>query len=62
MLLEEGWIKSSYSAGGGSCVEFRPLNGHVQFRDSKLKDFSPVVTTSPQSWKEFTAFVGRAVI
>lgn len=41
------WRKASASTGSGGCVEFRRHRGHIQMRDSKLGEESPVLTFTP---------------
>ncbi|MFE0427452.1 DUF397 domain-containing protein [Streptomyces sp. NPDC058953] len=47
------WIKSSYSGGGGSCVEWAPehvsISGLVPVRDSKNPS-GPVLTVSADAF------------
>ena len=52
---EPAWRKSSYSSGGGNCVEVASVgSGTVAVRDSKNP--APVVHFSSEA---FTLFLGR---
>lgn len=55
------WRKSSRSgSGSGSqCVEARALTSHLQLRDSKLGDASPILDVSSADWRGFVAHVRR---
>lgn len=54
-LTDVTWHKSSYSNGGGNCVEVgRGVTGVVPFRDSKVEG-GPVVAVGEAAW---SAFVG----
>ena len=51
------WRTSSYTgSGGGNCVEVgsHPQHGRILVRDTKDRH-GPVLTFSPQSWRNFTA-------
>ena len=49
------WIKSSYSAGRGDCVEVAALpDGARAVRDSK-DPAGPVLSFGPDAWQAFTA-------
>lgn len=49
------WFKSSYSGGGGDCIEIAWLErGHVGVRDSK-DPAGPSLVFSPTEWAAFTA-------
>jgi hypothetical protein len=49
------WKKSSFSNGGGACVEVASnVPGIVGVRDSKDKD-GPVLTFTPEEWHAFAA-------
>lgn len=49
------WRKSSFSNGGGACVEVASnVPGIVGVRDSKDKD-GPVLTFTPEEWHAFAA-------
>jgi hypothetical protein len=49
------WRKSSFSNGGGACVEIASnVPGVVGVRDSKDKD-GPVLTFAPEEWQAFAA-------
>lgn len=68
-LIEPSWRKSTFSGGGGNCVEVaNPWrkstrsenscvevagNTAVMVRDTKLGDASPVLTIAPGAWKAF---------
>jgi len=47
------WRTSSYTYGGGNCVEAAPLDGRVAVRDSKHPD-GPWLAFTPAAWREFT--------
>jgi hypothetical protein len=48
------WIKSSYSASQGECVEVADLpDGGRAVRDSKDPD-GPVLTFTADAWRRFT--------
>jgi hypothetical protein len=57
-IMSQGWRKSSYSGNGGStCVEVARHRPHVvAVRDSK-DPHGPVLTLSPDGWREFTGRV-----
>ena len=49
------WRKSSFSNGGGACVEVATnLPGLVGVRDSKNPD-GPMLVITPEEWHAFTA-------
>ncbi|MFF8613216.1 DUF397 domain-containing protein [Streptomyces sp. NPDC015350] len=54
------WLKSSYSGGGGSCVEWAPAHasttGIVPVRDSK-NPHGPVLAVPAASFASFVAGV-----
>ncbi|MCX3059038.1 DUF397 domain-containing protein [Streptomyces beihaiensis] len=53
------WIKSSYSAGNGACVELKSPAAHsVAVRDSK-DPHGPTLAFDPTTWSAFVAEVGR---
>ncbi|MDR3082570.1 MAG: DUF397 domain-containing protein [Streptomyces sp.] len=55
----ETWIKSSYSAGNGACVEVKsPVPSALKVRDSKLTE-GPVLTFPTGSWNAFVGAVGQ---
>ncbi|MBA0052931.1 DUF397 domain-containing protein [Streptomyces sp. AJS327] len=58
MSDKHGWIKSSYSdGGGGNCVEWAPAlasAGSVPVRDSKDVRRTPLAF-SPDAWGSFVA-------
>ncbi|MFD0169206.1 DUF397 domain-containing protein [Streptomyces decoyicus] len=60
---DEGWFKSTFSAGTGNCVEFRFVEAGIQLRDDKGSD-SPVLTFSVAEWDAFLlgAFNGEFTI
>ncbi|NKY47739.1 DUF397 domain-containing protein [Nocardia cerradoensis] len=48
------WVKSSYSQGGGDCVEVAYLGEHtVGVRDSKDRT-GPTLVFTPAEWDTFT--------
>ncbi|MFG3496175.1 DUF397 domain-containing protein [Streptomyces sp. NPDC047886] len=52
------WRKSSYSSGGGECVEVADnLPGVVPVRDSKVPD-GPAVIVGARAWAVFVAGLG----
>ncbi|MEV6104086.1 DUF397 domain-containing protein [Streptomyces sp. NPDC051940] len=61
MSIQQGdtreWVKSSYSAGNGACVEVKsPLTSLVSVRDSKDPD-GPALDFGPESWAAFVTAV-----
>ncbi len=50
------WMKSSYSAQEGECVEVAPLPNGVAVRDSKDSD-GPVLRFTADEWRAFLARV-----
>ncbi|MEU3959332.1 DUF397 domain-containing protein [Streptomyces buecherae] len=54
------WVKSTYSAGEGQCVEWAPhtaaATGVVPVRDSKDPQ-GPTLTFEPSAWSAFVAGV-----
>jgi hypothetical protein len=53
----EQWVKSSYSAGNGACVEIKsPAPGMVAVRDSKDPE-GPSLDFAPEAWSAFVAEV-----
>jgi hypothetical protein len=53
MSQSPSWVKSSYSARTGSCVEVaRNLPGIVAVRDSKNPD-APALRFSAEDWRRF---------
>lgn len=53
------WVKSSYSAGNGACVEVAsPVVDEVAVRDSK-DPYSPTLSFAPGSWSTFVSDVRR---
>ncbi|MFI1918853.1 DUF397 domain-containing protein [Nocardia sp. NPDC020380] len=56
-LSDAHWFKSSYSQGGGECVEVAYLDGGmVGVRDSK-NPAGPALVFTPGEWSAFTAGV-----
>ncbi|MBO0856119.1 MAG: DUF397 domain-containing protein [Nocardia sp.] len=54
-LTGENWFKSSYSQGGGDCVEVAHLaGGSVGVRDSKNPN-GPALVFTPSEWDAFTS-------
>ena len=53
------WIKSSYSAYNGSCVEVARPGSAVLVRDSKDPQ-SPVLKFTPGEWRAFLEGLGGA--
>jgi hypothetical protein len=51
-LREDGWFVSSFTNGGGSCVQVKfAEQGTVLVRDSKdLRIASPIIVVSSPSW------------
>ncbi|MET8680637.1 DUF397 domain-containing protein [Streptomyces sp. NPDC004647] len=63
MAIQQGvtgnWMKSSYSAGNGACVEVKsPAPSTVAVRDSKDPE-GPSLAFLPESWTTFVAEVQR---
>ncbi|MGW4379289.1 DUF397 domain-containing protein [Kitasatospora sp. NPDC004531] len=60
-LRDAAWHKSSYSGGGGDCVEachdFEATHGLTFVRDSKDPS-GPVLTFAPAAWAAFTEAAG----
>ncbi len=56
MSESPSWVKSSYSAGHGNCVEVATLPGIVAVRDSKDTE-GPALTFSAEDWRRFTASI-----
>ncbi|MEU1706419.1 DUF397 domain-containing protein [Streptomyces sp. NPDC005706] len=53
----ETWMKSSYSAGNGACVEVKsPTTVELAVRDSKVTD-GPILAFPAQAWNVFVASV-----
>ncbi|MEU8591742.1 DUF397 domain-containing protein [Streptomyces sp. NPDC048664] len=51
------WVKSSYSAGNGACVEVKsPTTAALAVRDSKVSD-GPVLAFPADAWNSFVASV-----
>jgi hypothetical protein len=51
------WVKSSYSAGNGACVEVAsPVVDEIAVRDSK-DPHGPTLSFAPASWSAFVADV-----
>lgn len=64
-LNQDGsWFKSSYSDGGGCCVEVKLDGGNIHVRDSKFRRDSsnaaapePTLAYTPAEWRAFVAGV-----
>ncbi|NVK78557.1 DUF397 domain-containing protein [Streptomyces morookaense] len=54
MAEETSWYKSSYSNGGGNCVEVAYLGYDIGVRDSKVKA-GPAILLTPSAWSSFIA-------
>lgn len=52
----ETWMKSSYSAGNGACVEVRTAAAELSVRDSK-DVAGPVLAFPADAWNAFVATV-----
>ncbi|MER6034910.1 MULTISPECIES: DUF397 domain-containing protein [unclassified Streptomyces] len=53
----ETWMKSSYSAGNGACVEVKsPTTAVLAVRDSKVTD-GPVLAFPADAWNVFVTSV-----
>ncbi|MEU6508725.1 MULTISPECIES: DUF397 domain-containing protein [Streptomyces] len=53
----ETWMKSSYSAGNGACVEVKlPADAALAVRDSKNVE-GPVLAFPTDAWNAFVASV-----
>ncbi|MFF5859548.1 DUF397 domain-containing protein [Streptomyces sp. NPDC012751] len=53
----ETWMKSSYSAGNGACVEVKsPTAAALAVRDSKTPE-GPVLAFPADAWNAFVASV-----
>ncbi|WFB09106.1 DUF397 domain-containing protein [Streptomyces sp. LX-29] len=60
-LSSTKWVKSSYSNGGGNCLEWAPefaATGAVPVRDSKNPDGPALVFATP-AWKAFVTAVAK---
>ncbi|HJP75172.1 MAG TPA: DUF397 domain-containing protein [Pseudonocardiaceae bacterium] len=56
--VRNGWIKSSHSNAGGSCVEVKFDGGAILVRDSKDKRVGqPVLAVATPAWRSFLATV-----
>lgn len=56
-LKGASWFKSSYSNGGGNCVEIaRGVHGTVPVRDSKVLH-GPAILFTPSAFSSFVAAV-----
>ena len=53
--VEPRWRKASYSGNGANCVESGSVPGGVLVRDTKDREFGPVLCVSPDDWRRFTA-------
>lgn len=49
------WYKSSWSGGGGDCVEVTHMKGHVGVRDSTNRS-GPALVFSPSQWDAFVTW------
>jgi hypothetical protein len=57
---QKTWIKSSYSAGNGACVEVKsPLTQAIAVRDSKIPE-GPSITFASTSWNAFVTEMTRS--
>ncbi|GHI06990.1 toxin [Streptomyces cellostaticus] len=53
----ETWMKSSYSAGNGACVEVKsPTTAELAVRDSKVIE-GPILAFPADAWNAFVASV-----
>jgi hypothetical protein len=53
-LSRAHWRKSSFSMGGGDCLEVAFLDsGEVGLRDAKNGDQGPVLVFTPSEWQAF---------
>ncbi|MFJ9816617.1 DUF397 domain-containing protein [Streptomyces sp. NPDC101151] len=53
----ETWMKSSYSAGNGACVEVKsPTTEELAVRDSKVTE-GPILAFPADAWNVFVASV-----
>ena len=52
------WVKSSYSAHNGNCVEVADDCGQIHVRDSKDPG-GPVLVFTPGEWRTFLRGPGR---
>ncbi|MGW4351336.1 DUF397 domain-containing protein [Nocardia sp. NPDC004582] len=58
-LAEANWFTSTYSQGGGECVEVAFVEGgRVAVRDSK-DQHGPAFVFTPAQWNAFTGGVRR---
>ncbi|QKW22483.1 DUF397 domain-containing protein [Kitasatospora sp. NA04385] len=61
-LRAAAWHKSSYSGGGGECVEltrdFEAAHGLVFVRDSKNPE-GPALGLTPTAWRNFATAAAR---
>lgn len=59
------WVKSSYSAGEGQCIEWAPTaaasTGIVPVRDSKAPE-GPSLAVSRAAWRDLVEFARTATI
>ncbi|HEU5390561.1 MAG TPA: DUF397 domain-containing protein [Streptosporangiaceae bacterium] len=59
--MDRRWRKASYSGnGGGSCVEVGQARRVVLVRDTKASCHGPVLSFSPDAWRQFAAAVKRS--
>lgn len=59
--MNEQWVKSSYSASQGDCVETAITPDGRAVRDSKNPE-GPVLRFSRDAWREFIGRVKRGTI
>ncbi|MEV7504462.1 DUF397 domain-containing protein [Streptomyces sp. NPDC093018] len=53
----ETWLKSSYSAGNGACVEVKsPVTAELAVRDSKVAE-GAILAFPADAWNAFVASV-----
>jgi hypothetical protein len=52
------WRKSTYSGNGGeACIEAGGQPGCILIRDTTQHGNGPVMSVSPQSWRQYTASI-----
>ena len=59
-MLEQAWIKSSYSGSEANCVEVA-LRDHVAVRDTKDRT-GPVLRFTPAAWREFAGYIKASTL